>query len=243
MSKTILQEVDGFTPVIDALVDELGLVTAAVFGAVWRYCQMQSSVCTASQDKIAERLRLERRTVMRHIKTLVEHGYLRDLTPELKNRPHTYMDTGKAGLRSRLWAEVKRGVTLNDSTGIESDTTVTLSDPKIQIKKHTDDDDGQPAAQPLAPDQSEALWALRFVGLDDDAAQSLARTHNPDAVRGWCCIAWTRHGPNGVTNMAGFVRSKLDDGAVTPDVAPAQMHEFMKWVTDHRTAKAGLYEK
>jgi hypothetical protein len=77
--------------------------------------------------------------------------------------------------------------------------------------------------------------------MDDDAAQTLARTHDPDAVRGWCCVAWARHGPGGVANPAGFVRIKLDDGAATPDVAPAQMGEFMRWVADYRVAKAGLF--
>jgi hypothetical protein len=123
------------------------------------------------------------------------------------------------------------GVKTLDSKGKES----LLRTEKETLERN--DDAGPPAAPLLAPDQSEALWALRFMGMDDDAAQALARNHDPDAVRGWCCVAWARHGPDGVTNMAGFVRSKLDDGAVTPDVAPAQMHEFMKWVTDHRAAK------
>lgn len=98
MGKTILANVDGFTPIIDSLAQELGLITAAVFGRVWRYCQGEQGVCTASMERIAQELGLGRATVMRHIHILVENGYLKDLTPDLVKRSHTYADTGKAGL-------------------------------------------------------------------------------------------------------------------------------------------------
>jgi DNA-binding Lrp family transcriptional regulator len=96
MSKTILVETNGFTPVIDSLAKKFGFVTSLVFGRVWRYCQMEKGLCTAAQDKIAEEIGASRWTVIRHLKILVENGYLKDLTPGLKNRPHVYEDTGKA---------------------------------------------------------------------------------------------------------------------------------------------------
>lgn len=98
MSKTVLAQVDGFTPIIDALVEDVGIIAAAVFGRMWRYCQMENGVCHASLGTIADELHLSVRTVIRHSDNLVSKGYLKDTTPDLRNVPHTYADTGKAGI-------------------------------------------------------------------------------------------------------------------------------------------------
>lgn len=115
-----LSSENGFTPVVDALVKEHGLVTAVVFGAVWRYCQMQEKVCRASLEVIGDRLGLDKATVKRHINTLCENGYLKDLTPGKRNAPHVYVDTGKVEVArlmqsdSALESHTKRGQTVAD---------------------------------------------------------------------------------------------------------------------------------
>ena len=109
-----LTEVKGFTPVIEVMVQEVGLVQAAVYGVVWRYCQRRDGVCTASHGTIAEALGLARGTVQRHIGELCEAGYLRDTTPDRKNRPHIYADTGRAQIIGLVSAKVT--VSGNDST-------------------------------------------------------------------------------------------------------------------------------
>lgn len=106
MSRTVLADVSGFTPIIDALADQHGLIRAAVFGRIWRYCQMEDGVCKASLDTLSKGLGVDRATVMRHAAALVADGYLKDLTPELKNRPHVYADTGKASIRIGIGATV-----------------------------------------------------------------------------------------------------------------------------------------
>ena len=133
---TILTEVKGFTPLIDALVKEVGVVQAAVYGIVWRHCQMSNGVCTASQDKMAELLGVHRATVLRHLKDLCKKGYLRDTTPTLRNRPHVYADTGKAKILALVEAragiaesnsgssEGSAGVAESNSTVAEGDTQV-----------------------------------------------------------------------------------------------------------------------
>jgi hypothetical protein len=108
MSKTILAEVDGFTPLMDGVLQEVGLVSAAVFGKAWRYCQMADGVCKASQDRIASELGLSRITVNTHFAKLVKAGYLIDLTPGLLGLPHVYKDTGKAGLLISFTGHVKQ---------------------------------------------------------------------------------------------------------------------------------------
>lgn len=98
MSKTILAQVDGFTPVIDGMIPEVGLITAVIFGKAWRYCQMADGVCKASQERIAAELGITRATVNAHFSRLCEFGYLKDTTPDLAGLPHEYSDTGKANL-------------------------------------------------------------------------------------------------------------------------------------------------
>jgi hypothetical protein len=39
---------------------------------------------------------------MRHAEKLCAAGYLKDLTPELRNKPHIYIDTGKASIRVKI---------------------------------------------------------------------------------------------------------------------------------------------
>jgi hypothetical protein len=99
MSRTVLANVDGFTPIIDSLVDDVGIIGAAVFGRIWRFCQMERGICHASLGTIALDLGLSTRTVIRHSDILVSKGYLKDMTPDLRNVPHTYADTGKAAIR------------------------------------------------------------------------------------------------------------------------------------------------
>jgi predicted transcriptional regulator len=106
MSRTILTATSGFTPIIDGVLRDTDLETAIVFGAMWRYCQMKSGECYASLQKIAYRSGLSYKTVQRRVKILVQKGYLQDMTPHLRYSPHTYIDTGKAGIRSKLEAKV-----------------------------------------------------------------------------------------------------------------------------------------
>jgi hypothetical protein len=105
MSKTILTQVEGFTPVIDNVVESVGLSSAIVFGRIWRYCQMIDGVCKASQETIADDLGLSRATINKHIEVLVMNGYLQDITPNLVGHPHKYKDTGKAGLSINITAK------------------------------------------------------------------------------------------------------------------------------------------
>lgn len=92
---SFLQEVKGFTPVIDVVAAEVGFVTAGVYGVAWRYCQMEDGVCKASLERIAGHLNVDPKTAQRHLKKLCETSYLKDTTPGARNKPHVYVDTGK----------------------------------------------------------------------------------------------------------------------------------------------------
>ena len=128
VSKTVLADVEGFTPLIDMLIEQYnGIITAAVFGRVWRYCQGAYGACSASLQTIADELGLSYATVLRHVKVLCDDGYLEDTTPDLRNRPHTYTDTGKVGLQVSL----KAGL---------SESKSTLSESKGHSVRKTDED-------------------------------------------------------------------------------------------------------
>jgi DnaD/phage-associated family protein len=144
MSKTILAKVDGFTPLIDGLVAEHGIVRAAVFGKVWRYCQMEDGVCRASQERMADELGLTRATVNKHIEALCADGYLIDKTPTLAGAPHVYADTGKAGVSISLTGKVQ-GVKQIDTPCINGlQVGVNEIDTKKEVKKEKESDDKDP---------------------------------------------------------------------------------------------------
>jgi DNA-binding Lrp family transcriptional regulator len=137
MSKTILTQVEGWTPLIDKITVELGLITSAVFGVVWRKCQMKDGVCKASVETLAGDVGLSTRTIIRHLDALVEAGYLKDLTPGLKNRPHIYADTGKIQMKSRIEAGMTEShSTMTESHG-ESDTESEHAMTESQLNKTT----------------------------------------------------------------------------------------------------------
>jgi DNA-binding Lrp family transcriptional regulator len=115
----------GFTPAPDALIQKYSFVTALVWGKVWRYCQMSDGVCRAKLETIANELGMSERTIMRHIDPLVEDGFLKDMTPELRNRPHIYADTGKIRIRISV-----------EATMTESHSRVTESHPEGDRESH-----------------------------------------------------------------------------------------------------------
>jgi hypothetical protein len=136
MSKTVLAKVDGFTPLIDGLTVEHGVITSAIFGKVWRYCQMSDGVCKASQERIADELGISRITVNTHIEKLCSAGYLIDRTPGLLGAPHQYADTGKAGLSISFTAHHEQPVKEIDTTCKEDlHLPVKEIDSKIVVKK------------------------------------------------------------------------------------------------------------
>jgi hypothetical protein len=98
--------------------------------------------------------------VIRHVKTLVEDGYLIDRTPDLRNAPHTYADAGRLTLKASI------GVTQSDSGVSQSDSGshaklqqgVTESDLKKEVKKQRrniskKEDNGASAPPPTPPEK------------------------------------------------------------------------------------------
>ena len=96
MSRSSHTQDDGgnatFTMIYDAIVEEFGLTTAAVYGVVHRHCLMRDGVCRASTRRLGELVGLSHYTVQRELMMLCEFEYLIDTTPGRRNRPHVYKD-------------------------------------------------------------------------------------------------------------------------------------------------------
>jgi DNA-binding transcriptional MocR family regulator len=103
MSKTSLRDTQGWTPVIDSIIEKRGITTALVFGIIWRYCQMEGHTCYASQETLAQAIQVSRQTINSHADILVVDGYLEKI--ERHGHPSIYKDTGKAGLRIQAFDE------------------------------------------------------------------------------------------------------------------------------------------
>lgn len=103
--KSITATVSKFTPCPDDLVEKYSHTTAMVWGKIWRYCQMKDEVCKAAIDRLAAELNLSDVTVAKHIKLLEAGGYIKDTTPEARNKPHIYVDTEKLRLKINLFME------------------------------------------------------------------------------------------------------------------------------------------
>lgn len=99
---------EGFTPIFDDVREAYGLNGAAVFGAVWRFCQMDREVCDASHETISSKAGVTDRTVRKYLKIFVSDGLLTDHTPSVKHKPHTYSLSNDCHSRSEMTSDLGR---------------------------------------------------------------------------------------------------------------------------------------
>ena len=124
------------------------MIPALVYGLVWRYCQMSAGVCRASHDTLAKHVGVSRHTIMRHLESLTNAGYLEDLTPDAKGKAHIYRDTGKAFApvaESNNTCDIEQQQVLPNVT-----TPVTLSNTKrLETKGDNDTNGAKPPVEPV----------------------------------------------------------------------------------------------
>ena len=72
-------KIKGFTPAADTIIEEHGGVVALIYGAMWRFSRQSAlDICTASQGKIGKRAGLQRETVNRNMKPMINAGLIKD---------------------------------------------------------------------------------------------------------------------------------------------------------------------
>jgi len=97
--------IKNFTPVPDLILIKYGLVTAMVYGSIWRFVQMKNGVCTASQKKIATRAGVCIRTLQKNVKILISEGYI---TSQKNSFGITYSITKLNGFETTSQLSLKR---------------------------------------------------------------------------------------------------------------------------------------
>jgi len=135
--------ISGYVPVFDALLRKYdNPITPLVFGKMWLYCNMVDRVCRAALATIGGELNIDASTVSRHAERLVADGFLVDLTPELKNRPHVYMDAGKVVMKNALNAH------LAESKASLAQSKASLAENRLSTLVNTQDNIAANAAKP-----------------------------------------------------------------------------------------------
>ena len=205
-----LTETKGFTPVIDVLAKEVGLIPVAVYGVVWRYCQQRNGVCQASLETIGAHLGLTPRTVFRHIHDLCERGFLEDTTPGLRNHPHTYRDTGAVKIQGLIDVKDDRKDTPTTELPARKDCHSENLSARKDLQRHTENL-SEPTMKdlPLKRVESKETYMTRVLF---------------SALAELCCInlQLMTDKQRGQLNVEG---KKLADADITPD----DLRGFGEW--------------
>lgn len=120
---------------LDSITQNLDLLASVVYGRILRYEQGKEKMCLAARKTLANNLGISEKTVERRIKMLVDHKYIKDLTPDRRNRPHNYVTTGKAGIKmsAEAYDEVRQRVVVGTS---ESRSHPVRESVEERTKKH-----------------------------------------------------------------------------------------------------------
>lgn len=212
-------KIKGFTPLSDVVAKKYGITRAAVLGKALRFCRMKDGVCRASLSTIADGLGIDRSTAQRHLESLVDDGYLKDLTPDLKNKPHVYRNTGKLSFTLEMGvAECNvDGETVAERNATVAQSNVTVAQSHMSIESKIDSKKGKKGANPPAPTPPAILAyqnaMKRYPPKDLWESMAEAVGDNPEKVKAWeaHCIEWRMRGYK-VVNYSGLFDSFKNGG-------------------------------
>lgn len=85
------ERADGFTPLFDDVTRKVGIGAAAVYGCVWRHCQMRHGTCHASMETMSGLLSVSKRTVQKHLDKLEQCGMIVKIKQAHWYVPPTYV--------------------------------------------------------------------------------------------------------------------------------------------------------
>lgn len=164
MRNKISGTMSGWSPIFDTVVQEVGLMTASVYGVIWRHCQMRNGECTASQETLAGKIGITIRSLQRHAEKLIDAGFLSKVTDTGVGT--TYSDNEKMNIRVAVYAQegttesrtpYVRGSQVGTSEGRTSrqvkETMEESSNKEIYVEL---DENGVPLEKPVQPKRKKA---------------------------------------------------------------------------------------
>jgi len=114
---------ENFMMVEDWVREEVGLISANVYGVILRHEEMRQGKCFASIETMSKKTSLARSTFCKHLAKLKQEGFIKDLTPDRVKAVHEYI-TVKEG----PWKRNKNGVNLRGSVDTDAANLVHLMD-------------------------------------------------------------------------------------------------------------------
>lgn len=141
---SFLENCQGWTPSPDALVRKkrYGFEGAYLWGRLRRLCQLGKGTYTISHEALGNRIGMSRRTVIKYLDRLIEDGYVDDLTPDVRNKSHTY--SVKRG-EDKILLEVQAGMQISHTETATPDEAkgVSAQDNGVGMRNlHTSDEKG-----------------------------------------------------------------------------------------------------
>lgn len=235
---------DGFTPVFDEVVRDVGTVGAVVFGVVYRHCRMRYGRCFASVPTMAKLTGLSRQTLDRWLPELCKRGWLRCTNPEATGVPHEYVDTGRMTLLLKAEAtepnpgQRVEGEPADPRLRVEStlDLESRLDGPTLDLESnketkdqgnHQDTTDQTEAAVASSTDRpssldgdvaSPILKELIDLGMAGPVAKKWLGEIGPDGMAGWLRYV---EGRDNVANKPAYLVSIWQSGQRDPPAGTA----------------------
>lgn len=216
-----------YTNIPDRAVQKLGFRDAFALCLVYRYQRRKQGKFNASVDKKAKYLRLSPNTLRAALHRLRRDGYIHDLTPNARNRPHDYVLTelglslasenwspksGHQDLATTNWSPNLGDEEYNDSS-TKAESTKALKNTVVRTAATagqmvlTENHD----AQNLGALDIETQKCLNTLGINPDIEQA---TKAPTLTRGRSpAEVLMFHDDGSISENLGRWRAAYDDGA------------------------------
>lgn len=151
-----------FIPTSYELTKKYGALAARVYGQVWLYEGGSDGVCRATIERIARDLDASYSVVQRALSALCSDGYLLDLTPGVRNKPHAYKTTSKLEEETTQYKLPSARYFLPTSLPIHSVKSTDEEKREIEEResRSSNTEEQRPAGKELTGDESNVLGRL-----------------------------------------------------------------------------------
>lgn len=247
-----------YTNISDKSVRSLGVWDAYVLNLVARNCLLSSGKFSAGIENQARKLKLNHNTLRSALHRLRAKGYIADLTPDRRNKPHDYIPTpkglelvsknwrpkiGDQELDTKNWSPIIRDEeysVLNTATTTHLNKSSSSTRQQVLIENDN--------AQNLGALDIEAQRSLAALGIRADLKQSfrsapdLAQKHTPaeilmfhdDGTIAGNLARWREAWDAGadVRDKPALIWAKIIEGQAPPDAAKADEVQMSDWLQE-----------